>query len=167
MGPQRENKINIDSNTVQEVVNMPDIRNCKRCGRIFNYIGGIQFCPACRDKDEEDYKRVKEYLYENPKASVSQVSMDLDISVEQIKRYLRDGRLEIVDEAGNLFLECEACGKAIRSGRFCTDCERTLSRDLSTAAEEIKHKLSKDVDTQRSGWIRYLSKEEEKKEDKK
>jgi len=148
------------------VVNVPDVKNCKKCGRIFNYIGGIQYCPACRDKDEEDYKRVKEYLYDYPKASVSQVSMDLDISVEQIKRYLREGRLEIVDDNGNLFLECEACGKAIRSGRFCAECERSLKRDFSTAAEEIRYKLSRDVNAHQTGWIRYLSKEEEKKKDK-
>lgn len=146
---------------------MPDVRNCKKCGRIFNYIGGIQYCPACRDKDEQDYKRVKEYLYENPKATVSQISMDLDISVEQIKRYLREGRLEIVGDEGNLFLECEACGKAIRSGRFCPECERSLSRDLSTAAEEIRSRISRERDAYRTGRLRYLSRENVWEDDKK
>lgn len=142
---------------------MPDIRNCKKCGRIYNYIGGAPICPVCREQDEEDYKRVKEYLYEYPKASMSQVSMDLDVSVEQIKRYLREGRLEIVGEEGNLFLECESCGKAIRSGRFCLECERSLSKDFMSTASQISNRLSQSPGTLRSGGIRFLSKEEEKK----
>jgi predicted amidophosphoribosyltransferase len=50
--------------------------------------------------------------------------------VEKIKRFLREGRLEIVGDSGNMFLECEGCGKAIRSGRYCSDCEREMSRDF-------------------------------------
>lgn len=142
---------------------MPDIRNCRKCGRIYNYIGGAPICPVCREEDEKDYKRVKEYLYDNPKATMSQVSMDLDVSVEQVKRYLREGRLEIVGDEGNLFLECESCGKAIRSGRFCAECERSLSRELSSTANEIGYKLSQNPSFQHSSGIRFLSKEEKDK----
>ncbi|HHV95880.1 MAG TPA: MerR family transcriptional regulator, partial [Clostridiaceae bacterium] len=75
---------------------MPDVRNCKRCGRIFNYIGGVQLCPHCREEDEEDFKRIKRYLFENPKATVSEVASELNISIEKIKKFLREERLEIV-----------------------------------------------------------------------
>ena len=58
----------------------------ENAGRFFNHIGGAPICPACREKEEEDFQRVKKYLYENPGASLTQVSTELEISVEMIKK---------------------------------------------------------------------------------
>jgi len=145
---------------------MPDVRNCKKCGRIFNYIGGSPLCPACREHEEKDFQRIKQYLYENPGASLTQVSIDLDISVEMIRRFLREGRLEIANEDGNLILECENCGKSIKTGRYCMECERELASGLKSAASQMKQKLDGQFLRQdRSFGMRYLNKEYEKKED--
>jgi hypothetical protein len=40
---------------------MSNVRNCRRCGKLYNYIGGAPICSSCREKDEEDFKRVKVY----------------------------------------------------------------------------------------------------------
>ena len=142
---------------------MPDVRNCRKCGKIFNYIGGMPICPACKDKEEEDFQRIKKYLYENPGASLTQVSTELDVSVETIKRFLREGRLEIANEEGNLLLECENCGRSIKSGRFCPDCERTLASSFKSAASQMKLDLESRVNNEkRSLGLRYLNKEYEK-----
>ena len=37
-----------------------NIRNCRECGRIFNYLTGAVLCPVCRDKLEEKFQEVKE-----------------------------------------------------------------------------------------------------------
>lgn len=146
---------------------MPDVRNCRRCGKLYNHIGGEPICPVCRQQDEEDFKRVKEYLYDNPGASMSQISSELEISIERIKRYLREGRLEILNEEGNLFLECEMCGKAIKSGRFCEECERSLSRDLRFTASQMNQKISDSPETRAgSSMLRYLHKEVKKTDGK-
>ena len=29
-----------------------DVRNCKGCGRLFNYYGGVPLCKTCKDKLE-------------------------------------------------------------------------------------------------------------------
>ncbi len=145
---------------------MPDIRNCRSCGKIFNYIGGAPICQACREKDEEDFKRVKDYLYDNPKASVTQVSVDLDISVEKIRRYLKDGRLEIANDEGNLILECEKCGRSIKTGRFCQDCERTLTSGLRDVASQFRSEIESQRSSRSNAFaMRYLNKNYEKKED--
>ncbi len=109
---------------------MPDVRNCRKCGKIFTYLGGTLICPVCKQAEEEDFKRIKEYLYKNPGAGLNQVSVELDIGVEKIKRFLKEGRLEIVSADGNMFLECENCGKSIKSGRYCDECERIWLRIL-------------------------------------
>jgi len=145
---------------------MPDVRNCRKCGKIFNYIGGAPICPQCKEKEEDDFKKVKEYLYQNPGASITQVSTELEISIELIKRFLRDGRLEITSDDGNLILECENCGKSIRSGRFCPDCERNLASGFRSAATQMKTELDikSSAANEKSFAMRYLNKGYEKKE---
>lgn len=138
---------------------MPDVRNCRKCGKIFNYIGGAPICPACREKEEEDFQKIKKYLYENPGASLTQVSTELEVSVEMIKRFLREGRLEIANDDGNLLLECENCGKAIKTGRYCPECERILASVFKSAADQMKLDLdSRGTADRRSLGLRYLNK---------
>lgn len=143
---------------------MPQVMNCRRCGKIFTYTGGMQVCTPCRQQDEEEFKRIKEYLYENPGATLSEISNVLNIRVEKIKRYLKEGRLEILGSDGNMFLECESCGKAIRTGRLCDDCERDLMKNLTGAADDMKQSLDAKNNEKRSAGLRYLNKNEGKQD---
>lgn len=70
-----------------------DVRNCKGCGRLFNYYGGVPLCKACKDKLEEKFQKVKEYLRQNPNTPIQVVSEDNDVSVKQIKQWVREERL--------------------------------------------------------------------------
>lgn len=36
-----------------------DVKNCRKCKRLFNYIGGQQICPACREAIEAEFQKVK------------------------------------------------------------------------------------------------------------
>lgn len=139
---------------------MPDVRNCRRCGRLFNYIGGRPICHDCKKQDEKEFKRVKEYLYDHPKASIIDVSNALEISVQKIKSYLREGRLEIVGGEGNLVLECEKCGKSINTGRFCEQCSRELSEGFKSTADEMNKSVSGDIDKKKPAGkgMKYLNK---------
>ena len=71
-----------------------EVKNCKECGRLFNYMGGAPLCDGCRKKLEQKFQEVKQYLDENPNASVNQVSEDNDVSVKQIKQWIREERLQ-------------------------------------------------------------------------
>lgn len=143
---------------------MPDVRNCRKCGKIFNFIGGAPICQVCKQADEEDFQRIKEYLYKNPGSSVTQVSSELEISIEKIKRFLKEGRLEITGDDGNMILECENCGKAIKSGRLCDICERDLAAGFKSAASQIKSELDSISEASRKAiGMRYLNKDEGKK----
>ena len=72
-----------------------EVKNCKECGRLFNYMGGAPLCDGCRKKLEQKFQEVKQYLDENPNASVNQVSEDNDVSVKQIKQWIREERLSL------------------------------------------------------------------------
>ena len=113
-----------------------DIRNCRRCGRIYKY-DGFPICPNCRMEDEKDFDKVKEYLDEYPMATVNDVSKDTEVPVSKIMDFLRQGRLELTDE-NNIFLECEKCGKPIKTGRFCDKCAFELEQEMKGAVVQPK-----------------------------
>ena len=135
---------------------MPDVRNCKRCKKIFQYVTGQQICQDCKTADEVTFKKVKDYIYSNPGVTLSEVSNELDVSVERIKGYLRDGRLEIVGGESNLFLDCEGCGKAIKTGRFCDDCSAGIASTLKSTAKKMSDDMSSS--SSNSEMIKYRNK---------
>lgn len=116
-----------------------NIRNCSKCGKIYAYDGTSKLCPKCRKEEEEEFKRVKEYIYDHPEANIQLVSEETGVPVKKILRYLREGRLELKDEHNNLILACERCGKPIKTGRFCDMCVKELQRELKgvVAKKEI------------------------------
>ena len=111
---------------------MPNMSNCSKCGRFFEVNGLRSLCPTCFEQDRLDFDRIRQYLYEHPHAKMFEVSTNLDISIPQIKRYLREGRLEIV-EKDNRFLRCETCGKPICSGYLCDQCSKRPEYDSKAA----------------------------------
>lgn len=104
---------------------MSDLRNCSKCGRLFGY-SGRPLCSFCIEEQEDEYKIVRDYLYDNPGSNVVEVSEATGVDSEQIMRFLREERLQISSENVNMLLECETCGKPITTGRFCHSCKDNL-----------------------------------------
>ena len=105
--------------------------NCAVCGHFFEVFGLETVCRGCIEKDMNDFDRIRDYLYSHPMAKVFEVSNNLDITVPKIKRYLKEGRLEIV-EKDNVFLKCEQCGKPVCSGTKCDDCLSQSTHDYKS-----------------------------------
>ncbi|RKD23538.1 flagellar operon protein TIGR03826 [Caminicella sporogenes DSM 14501] len=126
-----------------------DIRNCKECGKLFQYDGISKLCYSCRKKDEEDFKRVKDYIYDNTGATITEVSEATGVSEDKILRYLREGRLEIVGENPGLVLDCERCGRAIRTGRYCEECAREIEKELRSGFERPVKRVKTEKDRDR------------------
>jgi len=127
---------------------MANLVTCDRCGRFFELsdFGFIHLCPPCFQQDMQDFEKIRRYLYEHPGAKIFEVSTVLDIPVSQIKRYLREGRLEIL-EKNNCFLKCERCGKPICSGTHCDDCSKYADRGVKAVytanyLRKGRHKLN-------------------------
>ncbi len=109
-----------------------DVRNCRNCGRMFNYLGGPPICPVCRSKAEEDFQRVKEYIRENPGAQMAEIAEANEVSVQQIQQWVREERLEFSKDS-QISLNCEKCGEPIRTGRFCEKCKNNMASSLTDA----------------------------------
>lgn len=109
-----------------------DVKNCKGCNRLFQYIGGPPLCPTCREALENKFSEVKEYIYQNRGASIAEVSEATEVSVKQIKQWIREDRL-VLSEATEAGIECEHCGIPIRSGRFCDKCKNQMTSGFNAA----------------------------------
>jgi flagellar operon protein (TIGR03826 family) len=117
-----------------------EVRNCKRCGKMFQFIGSY-ICMNCIRQDDEDFRKIKEYVLDHPGVSPVDVSEATGIDIKTISRFLREGRLEAegldlaVDESG---MVCENCRRPIKSGRFCESCAHNLQQQFKKAAESME-----------------------------
>ena len=107
-----------------------NVRNCRKCGKIFNYVSGPPICMQCREALEAKFQEVKKYVQEHAHASIPEVSEACDVSTNQIQQWLRDERLELCEGSG-ITLQCEECGASIVTGRYCEKCKANMANRLS------------------------------------
>lgn len=130
-----------------------DVTNCRGCGRLFNVLSNERLCPQCRQKVEDVFAKVKQYLEDNPNSSVNQVAEANEVSVKQIKQWVREERLTFSADSMQ-GIDCENCGKMIRTGRFCDSCRQSLANTLRSAMDvpksfESEHRNQKEKDRMR------------------
>ena len=126
-----------------------NVRNCRNCGRLFNYVTGIVICPACRESQEAKFQEVKANIQDHKGVGIAEVAEVCDVDPAQIRQWLREERLEVTENSA-LFLNCDSCGAPIRSGRYCDKCKMDLSRSLNSVLKEGQQK-PKNVETRDSG----------------
>ncbi|KDR94753.1 flagellar operon protein TIGR03826 [Peptoclostridium litorale DSM 5388] len=119
-----------------------ELKNCISCGRTFGSEFGENLCKKCRNEAyENDFKKVREYLYDNPGSDVNEVSAATGVERTKIMLYLREERIEIIED-DNPFLKCSRCGKSIHKGKYCASCENELKKELSGALSSMKKEKS-------------------------
>lgn len=77
-------------------------------------------------------KRAKEELYRHPGLGMMELVQRLDIPVETLEKFVREGRL-VLRSKERVTLTCEMCGKEISAGKRCPACEakvRKMAREL-------------------------------------
>lgn len=133
-----------------------EVRTCRSCGRMFNCVGRTPLCPACADELEKKFQQVKEYVWEHRSATLQDISENNDVSVKQLRQWVREERLSFSDDSP-VGLECEKCGATIKTGRFCENCKNRLNSDLSSVMkrpEAPKEKIKDPRDNKNR--MRYL-----------
>lgn len=109
-----------------------EVRPCKKCGNLFNFLSGPPICPACKDELEKKFHEVKEFVRDNPGVTIQQICDAHDVSQRQIQQWIREERLEFSEDSP-VQLNCEACGKTIRTGRYCEGCKNNMASNLTSA----------------------------------
>ncbi len=133
-----------------------DVRNCRNCGRLFNYLSGVPLCPHCVRVLDDKFQKVKNYIYEHRDAGIQEVADENDVSVQQLRQWVREEKLQF-SEASQVGLACESCGTMIRSGRYCKKCKEKLSNNLNSAYQKPQLQPEQPKkDTNSSARMRFL-----------
>ncbi len=114
-----------------------DVRNCRNCGKLFNYLSGPHICPACREALEEKFKEVKKYIQDHKGVTIPEVSEACEVDPQQIRQWIREERLEFAD-GGVTGIACEKCGAPIPTGRFCEKCKAEMANNLNSVMPKKK-----------------------------
>ena len=103
---------------------------CVKCSGVMVYQGiGEYRCEQCGYIDYDDYGKVRSYIEKHRGATAMEVEAATGVSQRTIRRMLKESRIEVTNDS-QTFLHCELCGKNIRSGRYCSECELKIHRML-------------------------------------
>ena len=117
-----------------------NLRNCSRCGKMFNYVAGPPICDACKKALEDDFQKVKQYVQDNPNASLKQIAEDRLM-------FSKDSPIQ---------LTCESCGAPIQTGRLCQNCKGKMANNLTDAFRKEAPKIQMPAKKDDKGGMRFL-----------
>ncbi len=132
-----------------------NLRNCTRCGKMFNYVAGPPICDLCRKAIEDDFQKVKQYIEDNPRASLKQISEECKVTTKQIQQWIREERL-MFSKDSPIQLVCEKCGELITTGRFCAKCKNSMANNLNNTFAKPKPALQQPVKKEPKAGMRFL-----------
>lgn len=146
---------------------MGDVVVCRGCKKFFDFLPrGL--CPDCLDVRDEQFKRVRDFIYTSPSATIQQVSEATGVGTSTIRELIKDGELGWAPSdmaALAQSMTCEICGGVSDAGKQCSSCRSRLVGGLTkvdddVAREHEKHNTraytTKDAqgETQRRMWRR-------------
>ena len=132
-----------------------NIKNCRKCGRMFQTLSDERICKECKGRLEEKFQEVKEYIQENRQATLQEISHACDVTVKQIEQWVREERLEFSPESTDIFT-CEQCGAPIRTGRLCPKCKDKMVNNLEGLYKTVVEPTKKKTDGNKMRFSRGL-----------
>ena len=132
-----------------------NLRNCSRCGKMFNYIGGQPICEPCKKAIEEDFQKVKQYIVDNPRSGLKEIAEANGVTTKQLQQWIREERLMFTSDSP-IQLQCENCGATIQTGRFCAKCKATMANTLNDSFAKPKPQLQQPVKKESKAGMHFL-----------
>lgn len=102
--------------------------NCKKCGRLFQSKDGGALCSRCNHSVDDEFGKVREFIYENPTSSLKDVADGTGVETDAILKWIREGKIVLTSDSGIRF--CQKCGASVISGKYCPRCVAELQQNL-------------------------------------
>lgn len=139
-----------------------NLKTCNVCRRIFDSLTGSSVCPNCYSGQDESFKKVRHYIRSNPNSTIFEVSEACDVELSQLRNWIREERIEYTKES-SIGIDCERCGKMIRTGRYCDECKTEVYKKLNSVYKEQPNmdSIKKDdrrLDLSKDERMRFLNK---------
>lgn len=109
-----------------------NLKNCRKCGKMFSYAFGPVICQECLSEQEEVFQKAKKYVQDNPGCDIQELAENVEVEAQQIRQWIREERLQFAEDSP-IRIACEGCGAMIRSGRYCEACKKDMSSGLQSA----------------------------------
>ena len=103
---------------------------CEKCGKLFSSMRGETLCPTCGAQDREAKNKIKEYLRDNPKATLKEAAAATGAPEDSVKRL----SMEVIAAKLNsnrkmdVAYPCANCGTMIKTGTYCMNCAAELQK---------------------------------------
>lgn len=124
------------------------IYTCRKCGAKYESKRLTDgFCEKCAIEYMDKYHQVREYLWNHPGVTASDIAKACDCNVTQVMNWVKEDRFMISADS-RVHLYCEICGKKISSGRFCPSCQ--VEADKRAREEAMNAKMKEHLE-QRHG----------------
>lgn len=129
---------------------MAEFKNCKKCGKFFTSYGS-KLCSECQEEEEEEFRAVRDFIYEYPGVNMKQVAEGTEVPLDKILKWLKEERLILkLNDNGDMpdtGLNCEKCNKPISTGKFCDYCKKDISTSLKKEFGLDKPELKDKIDS--------------------
>lgn len=109
---------------------------CELCKKPLALTYAKTLCPFC--VEQKLFQQVREYIREND-VNEYDVALHFNIPTHQVKKWIREGRIEYKDERlNNITMHCTSCGAKITFGTLCTKCLRQQNTSGYSAQVETE-----------------------------
>ncbi|WP_157729343.1 TIGR03826 family flagellar region protein [Tumebacillus algifaecis] len=112
------------------------LANCKNCGKLYNQQTHEDICPQCRQEEERTFYTVRDYLRENRRSTIYELSDATEVAVSLIIKWIREGRISTSDHP-ELAYPCESCGAPTQEGRYCKPCKDRLQKGFEQSKQDL------------------------------
>ncbi|NOU95081.1 flagellar protein [Paenibacillus sp. LMG 31456] len=125
-----------------------NVDNCQRCGKVYikNTYG---ICGNCIKSIDLQYEKCLKYLREYRSCTINELSEATEVSVGQITKFIREGRISIKGNA-NMSYDCEVCGTQIREHTMCEPCRSRLAKETNQMREDETRKKIQEVQSHKA-----------------
>ena len=131
-----------------------EIKNCKNCGKMFNYVTGEQICPRCREELENKFQEVKKFVLDNKSATMNEICEACDVDVKMVKKWVREERLVFTKDSP-VKINCEMCGASIVTGKYCDKCRKVAASNFGNVVRSANASRRAEEQTEeKSGGIK-------------
>lgn len=103
---------------------------CEKCGKLFSSLHGEVLCPTCNAEDRAAKDKIKDYLRDNPRATLKEAAAATGAPADSVKRL----SMEVISAKLNsnkkidAVYPCANCGTMIKTGTYCPACAAELQK---------------------------------------
>lgn len=109
--------------------NRPVLKNCPLCGKLYADTGSGA-CQKCYNAYRDYEVEIKNFVEANPNCSARDIVKHTGAPLAIASKMIQSGQFAM---SGKLAYPCSRCGKLIKAGVYCHECQQTIQQAAANA----------------------------------